>query len=155
MRKFFAVILMLMLVFPANAENTFVKQITIGRDGAGMTWYLTDYGVQHNTPYAVARKYYTSEGVKHETIEMLISRYSVPENRARSLYFTEYGYEYTSDGNQYAEIYRRHYDMMGDLVYSLEFNNSTGARRKYFLNVVKNSIMSKGYAYAVGRLKSK
>lgn len=153
MRKLLALFLVMMLVLPASAEDAFVKQITIGRDSAGQTWYLTDYGIDYNTPYAVARKYYTSEAVKYDTIEKLESRYSVPENVASTLYFTEYRYEYTPDGTQYAEVYRRHYDMMGKLIYGFEFNNSSGANRKYFVKVVGNSIMSKGYSYAMGRNK--
>ena len=153
MRKFFAVILVMMLVVPAAAEDAFVKQISIGRDGSGMTWYLTDYGIDNNTYYAVARKYYTSAAVKNDTIERLISRNRVPEKKANTLYLTEYRYEYTSDGKQYAEIYRVHYDMQGREIYRIDFDNSTSARRKHYINVVKNSIMSKGYAYASGRLK--
>lgn len=153
MRKVFALILVLMLAIPASAEDAFVKQISIGRDGTGMTWYLVDYGVDYDTPYAVARKYYTSEAVKTDTIERLISRNRVPEAKAKMLYFTEYRYEYTSDGSQAAEVYRRHYDMLGNLIFKIDFDNSTGARRKHYVKVVKNSIQSKGLSYALGRLK--
>lgn len=153
MRKFFAALLILTACLPAFAEDAFVKQITIGRDRAGLTWYLTDYGSNYSTPYAVARKYYTSEAVKAETIELLVSRYSVPERKANSLYFTEYRYEYTSDGSQYAEVYRRHYDMLGNEILAFEFDNSSQARQKYFINVVKNTIQSKGIAYALGQLR--
>lgn len=153
MRKFFAVIFILMLTLPAGAEDAFVKQIQIGRDGAGMTWWLIDYGVNYNTPYAVAREYYTSEAVKNDTVEKLISRYSVPEGTAQKLYFTEYRYEYTSDGSQSSEVYRRHYDMLGNLIYSFDFDNTTESRRKSFVNVRKNTIQSKGLAYAVGNLR--
>ena len=153
MRKLLALVLVIMLVLPASAEKAFVKQVTIGRDSAGQTWYLTDYGVDYNTPYAVARKYYTSEAVKYDTIEKLESRYNVPESRASALYFTEYKYEYTPDGKQYSEVYRMHYDMMGKLIYGFEFDNSSGAKRKYFVKVTGNSIMSKGYSYAMGTVK--
>ena len=152
MRKFLAVVLVLMLAVPAFSEDAFVKQVQIGRDGAGMTWWLIDYGVDYNTPYAVARKYYTSEAVKTNTIEQLISRNRVPEKKAKGLYFTEYRYEYTPDGSQVAEAYRGHYDMLGNEIFKINFDSSTGARRKYFVKVVKNSIQSKGLAYAMGIL---
>ncbi len=153
MRKFFAVVLVLMLAVPAFAEDAFVKQVQIGRDGSGMTWWLIDYGSDYDSYYAVARKYYTSEAVKSDTIEKLISRNRVPEKKAKALYFTEYRYEYTADGSQYAQSYVRHYDMLGKLIYKIDYDNSTGARRKYFVKVVKNSIQSKGLAYAMGKIK--
>lgn len=147
MRKFLAVLLVLfVMAVPAFCEDSFVKQVQIGRDRAGLTWYLTDYGVDYNTPYAVARKYYTNEAAKEEQIELLMSRYSVPERQARGLYFTEYKYEYTTDGGQFAEVSRKHFDMLGNEIYSFE-------RGQSFSSVIKNSIMSKGYAYAVGKLR--
>ena len=147
MRKFFAVLLVLLIAaIPAYSEDAFVKQVQIGKDRAGLTWYLTDYGSDYSTPYAVARKYYTNQAAKREQIDLLISRYAVPDRQAQGLYFTEYRYEYTPDGRQFAEVSRRHFDMQGREIYGLERNAS-------FSNVVKNSIMSKGYAYAVGKLR--
>ncbi len=145
MRKFFAVLLVLLVfAIPACAEDAFSKQVQIGRDKAGLTWYLTDYG-NGSAPYAVARKYYTSAAPKTEQIEELMSRYSVSEKAAKSLYFTESRYEFSDDGTMYTEVYRKHFDMLGNEILGLVSSRSN--------RVVKNSIMSKGYAYAVGRLK--
>ena len=147
MRKFFAVVLVLLIsALPACAEDAFAKQVQIGRDRAGLTWWLTDYGTDYSAPYAVARCYYTNAAAKSDQINILTSRYSVPANRAQKLYFTEYRYEFTPDGSQFAEVSRAHYDMGGAQIYGFEM-------RKNFVDTVKNSIMSKGYAYATGKLK--
>lgn len=154
MRKIFVVFLAVFVcALSAFADDAYVKQVNIGQDKSGMTWYLLDYGTKKNTPYAVARKYYTSDTVKSETIELLTSRYSVPEAKAQRLYFTEYKYEYSPDGKQYAEIYRKYYDVAGEEIYSIRFNKKSGARKKHFVKVVKNTIQSKGAAYALGVLK--
>ena len=154
MRKFFVVMMLLATMLTAAfAEEAFDKQVSLGRDRSGMTWWLTDYGINGSTPYAIARKYYTGEAGRAEMIEMLTSRYSVKPKKANGLYFTEYRYEYTSDNERVAEVYRRHYDMNGKLIYSLEFDGSSSAREKTFVNVVKNTIQSKGLAYATGKLK--
>ena len=150
MRKFVAVVVLLLLVSSAFAEEAFDKQVKIGRDRSGMTWWLVDYGMNASTPYAIARKYYTGEAGRTETIEILTSRYSIKPKRANALYFTEYRYEYTSDNERVAEVYRKHYDMNGKLIYSLDFSNESS---KTYVNVVKNTIQSKGLAYATGKLK--
>ena len=158
MRKFFLMSLLVSSIIAAIAsssfaEDTYAKQINLGQDGSGMTWYLLDYGVKKDKPYAVARKYYTSNLVKEETIDILISRYSVSESKAAQLYFTEYKYEYTPDGKSYAETYRKYYDVRGNEIFKLVFSNKKGARKKHFVNVVKNTIQSKGAAYALGVLR--
>ena len=80
-----------------------------------MTWYLLDYGKNDaGIPYAISRKYYTNATIKNETIELLMSKFGLSPEVAGSLYFTEYGYEYTPDGTQYAMTYLRHYDMLGN-----------------------------------------
>ena len=153
MRKFLVVVVLLLVVSSAFAEDAFDKQIKLGRDGAGMTWWLVDYGINASTPYAVARKYYTGEAGRAETIELLTSRYSVKPKRAKALYFTEYRYEYSADNERYAEVSRKHYDMNGKLIYGFEFNGKTSASEKTYVNVVKNTIQSKGLAYATGKLR--
>lgn len=154
MRKLFVVVIaVLACAGLALADDAYVKQVNIGQDKSGMTWYLLDYGTKKNIPYAVARKYYTSDMIKSETIELLTSRYSVPETKAQRLYFTEYKYEYSTDGRQYAEIYRKYYDVAGEEIYGIRFNKRSGARSKHFIKVVKNTIQSKGAAYALGVLK--
>ena len=149
MRKFFVVLFMFALVSCAFAEDAFDKQVSIGRDRAGMTWYLIDYGKESSVYYAVARKYYTSEAGKNETIEILTSRYSVKESKAKKLQFVEYRYEYSSDQARYAEVSRKYYDGRGNLLCGLEF---TGTKKTY-VKVVKDTIQSKGLAYATGKLK--
>ena len=134
------------------AEDTYAKQINLGKDNSGMTWYLLDYGIEKDKPYAIARKYYTSKYVKQETIELLVLLYSIPEIQAGQLYFAEYKYKYTPDGKSYAEVYRKYYDIRGNEIFELVFNAKKGARKKHFINVVKNTVQSKGAAYALGVL---
>ena len=154
MRKVFVtIVLLLAAVTSACSEDAFVKQVTIGKDRAGMTWYLTDYGADASGYYSVARKYYTNEAGKSETVELLTSRYSIPQRKAANLYFTEYRYEYTSDGTRCAEVYRGYYDLLGNELLRIDFDDSSSARRRNYINVVKNTIQSKGLAYATGRLK--
>ena len=156
MRKLLVVVLLLATTFTAAfAEDAFEKQVKIGRDKSGMTWWLIDYGFTSSNPYAIARKYYTSEAGREEAIDILTSRYSVKQKKAESLYFTEYRYEYTSDYERVAEVYRRYYDQKGRLICGLEFDGSTSAQKKTYTKVVKNSIQSKGLAYATGKLKKK
>ena len=154
MRKFLvSIVLLLMASTLACAEDAFTKQIALGRDRAGMTWYLTDYGTDSSGLYAIARKYYTNDDGKASAVEMLTSRYSIPPRRAANLYFVEYRYEYTPDEIRYAEAYRKYYDLLGNELFSIEFDDSSSPMRKVFINVTKNTIQSKGLAYAVGRLK--
>ena len=152
-KLFISVMLLLVASTSACAEDAFTKQVSIGRDRAGMTWYLTDYGTNSSGFYAVARKYYTDNAGKASTVELLTSRYSISARKANNLYFTEYMYEYTPDEMRYAEVYRKHYDLLGNELVSVEFDDSSTAKRKVFVNVRKNTIQSKGLAYAVGRLK--
>ena len=154
MRKFFiTVVVLCVAAVSVCAEEALMNQVRIGKDSAGMTWFLTEYGTNNAGFYAVARKYYSNAAVRSSTIELLTSRYSVSERRAEDLYFTEYRYEYTSDGLRYAEVYRRFYDSTGHKIMGIEFDGSSTARRKTFVNVVKNTIQSKGLAYASGRLR--
>ena len=166
MRKLFMIVVVMLCVAVTSAwaytpypdeelskkDESFEKQITIGTDSSGMTWYLIDYGPNRSGFYAVARKYYTNRNLKASTVDTLISRFSVPERIAKDLFFTEYRYEYTADGLRYAEAYRRYYDSYGNKIIGLEFDGRSTARRKTFINVVKNTIQSKGLAYASGRL---
>lgn len=94
------------------------KQKNLGQDANKMQWYLLDYGKNDaGIPYAVSRKYYTNTTVKNETIELLMSKFGISPEVAGSLYFTEYGYEYTPDGKQFAVAYLRHYDMLGNEIH--------------------------------------
>ena len=117
MKKFVICALLLGLLV-ALASPVFAwdasKQRDLKQDANKMQWYLLDYGKDSaDIPYAVARKYYTNATIKNETIELLMSKFGLSPEVAGSLYFTEYGYEYTPDGKQYAMTYLRHYDMLG------------------------------------------
>ena len=119
MKKFLACVLLLGLVV-ALSSPVFAwdasKQKALGQDKNKMTWYILDYGKDSaGVPFAVSRKYYTNTTIKNETIELLMSKFGLSPEVAGSLYFTEYGYEYTPDGKQYAMTYLRHYDMLGNV----------------------------------------
>ncbi len=118
MKKFVVCALLLGLLV-ALASPVFAwdasKQKDLKQDANKMQWYLLDYGKDSaDIPFAIARKYYTNATIKNETIELLMSKFGLSPEVAGSLYFTEYGYEYTPDGKQYAMTYLRHYDMLGN-----------------------------------------
>jgi hypothetical protein len=131
------------------------KQKDLGSDSVRMRWYLLDYGKEGNVPYAVARKYYTSEAVKQQTIDLLMSKYGLAPELAGSLYFTEYRYEYTPDGKQFAVTYLRHYDMQGEEIYGTVYDNSSEAAKKVFAPVDPKHATGKGSAFAVPKAASK
>jgi hypothetical protein len=125
------------------------KQKNLGQDSVKMQWYLLDYGKEGNVPYAIARKYYTSESVKQQTIDLLMSKYGLAPDLAGSLYFTEYKYEYTPDGKQFAVAYLRHYDMQGEEIYGTVYDGSSEAAKKVFAPIDPKHATGKGSALAV------
>ena len=128
------------------------KQKTLGQDKNKMTWYLLDYGKDENgTLFAVSRKYYTNPTVKNETIELLMSKFGLSPEIAGSLYFTEYGYEYTEDGKKFAMTYLRHYDMLGNEIHGTVYDGSTETNAKTFAPIPAGSTPAKGAAYAMGK----
>ena len=127
------------------------KQKNLGQDHIKMQWYLLDYGKQDNVLFAISRKYYTNTSVKQQTVDLLMSKYSLSPEVAGSLYFTEYGYEYTPDGKQFAVTYLKHFDMLGNEIYGTVFDNSSEATKKVFAAVTPNSTPGKGLAYAQGK----
>ncbi|MBR1671827.1 MAG: hypothetical protein IJ702_02770 [Fretibacterium sp.] len=127
------------------------KQKNLGQDHVKMTWYLLDYGKNNDTPYAIARKYYTNTAIKDETVDLLMSKFGLSPEVAGSLYFTEYGYEYTPDGKQFAVTYLRHYDMLGNEIYGTEYDNSSEATMKTFAAIDPKHAAGKGAAYALGK----
>lgn len=128
------------------------KQKNLGQDGNKMTWYLLDYGKDSaGIPYAISRKYYTNTTIKNETIELLMSKFGISPEVAGSLYFTEYGYEYTPDGKQFALTYLRHYDMLGNEIHGTVYDNSSEDTQKTFSAVPAGSTPAKAAAYAVGK----
>ena len=126
------------------------KQKALGQDKNKMTWYLLDYGKDANgVPYAISRKYYTNTTIKNETIELLMSKFGISPEVAGSLYFTEYGYEYNKEGNQFALTYLRHYDMLGNEIHGTEYG--TEENPKTFAGIPAGSTPAKGAAYALGK----
>ena len=160
MKKFAVSVLLIALIaamsVPALAWDA-SKQKALGQDKNKMTWYILDYGKDSaGIPFAVARKYYTNATIKNDTIELLMSKYGISPEVAGSLYFTEYGYEYTPDGNQFAQTYVRHYDMLGNEIHGTVFDNSSEDTQKNFvaLSAVAGSTPAKGAQYALGKTVS-
>ncbi len=157
MKKFVVFALLIALIaalsVPAMAWDA-SKQKELGQDRNKMTWYILDYGKDSNgVPFAVARKYYTNTTIKNETIELLMSKFGISPEVAGSLYFTEYGYEYTADGKQFAQTYVRHYDMLGNEIHGTVYDDSTEATKKNFiaLSAVAGSTPAKAANYVFGR----
>ncbi|MBR4196138.1 MAG: hypothetical protein IKQ95_05435 [Synergistaceae bacterium] len=157
MKKFTVCALILGLValmaVPSFAWDA-AKQKQLGQDKNKMTWYILDYGKDANgVPFAVSRKYYTNPTIKNDTIELLMSKFGLSPEKAGSLYFTEYGYEYTPDGKQFAQTYVRHYDMLGNEIHGTVYDDSSEATKKEFiaLSAVAGSTPAKAAQYALGR----
>lgn len=155
MKKFVVCALLLGLLV-AVASPVFAwdaaKQKDLGQDANKMKWWLLDYGKDSNgVPYAISRKYYTNQTIKNETIELLMSKFGISPEVAGSLYFTEYGYEYTPDGKQFAVTYLRHYDMLGNEIHGTVYDDSSEATAKTFIAVPAGSTPAKGVNYALGR----
>jgi hypothetical protein len=131
------------------------KQKNLGQDSLKMQWYLLDYGKENDIPYAIARKYYTSESVKQQTIDLLMSKYGLAPDLAGSLYFTEYRYEYTPDGKQFAVTYLRHYDMQGEQIYGTVYDGSSEAAKKVFAPIDPKHATGKGAALAIPKAPAK
>ena len=131
---------------PALAWDS-AKQKSLGQDASKMTWYLLDYGKNGNVPFAIARKYYTNATIKNETIDLLMSKYGLAPDVAGSLYFTEYGYEYSPDGKKFAMTYLRHYDMLGNEIQGTTYEGDN----KTFAPIDPKHAVGKGAAYALGK----
>ena len=154
MKKFVVCALLLGLlvavVSPALAWDA-AKQKDLGQDANKMKWWLLDYGKNEaGVPFAVSRKYYTNQTIKNETIELLMSKFGISPEVAGSLYFTEYGYEYTPDGQQYAMTYLRHYDMLGNEIHGTVYEGED----KTFASVAaagKKHAVYQGATLALGK----
>ena len=120
------------------------KQVYLGLDHIGMLWYIVDYGIKEDgTPFAVTRRYYTNEHIRQEIVGLLITNFGHSEEVAGSLYFTEYGYEYTQDGRQFALTYVRHHDQLGGYIHGTVFDGSCESSTRTYSDVVPT--------HAVGR----
>ena len=156
MKKFVVFALLLALVTalasPVMAWDA-AKQKNLGQDKNKMTWYLLDYGKDETgTLFAISRKYYTNTTIKNETIELLMSKFGLSPEVAGSLYFTEYRYDYTPDGKQFAMKYLRHYDMLGNEIHGTEYG--TDDNPLTFTANPAGSTPAKGAAYALGKTPS-
>ena len=130
------------------------KQKNLGQDHVKMQWYILYYGTKADgTPFSVARKYYTNEKIKQDTVDLLMSKFGYPPEVAGSLYFTEYEFEYTKDGKQFATTYLRHYDMLGNEIHGTVYDDSSDAAKKVFAAVDPNSTPGKGVALAIPKKK--
>ena len=153
MKKFTMCALLLGLVI-ALASPVFAwdesKTKDLGRDGNNMQWWLLEYGKNaEGKNYAITRKYYTNAKIKNETIELLMSKFGTSPEVANSLYFTEYGYEYTDDGKQFAMTYLTHYDRLGNEIHGTVYDDSSEATKKNFLGIT--GIPAKAASYVFGR----
>ncbi len=148
MKKFVVLALLAAVVasaVPAMAWDS-NKQKALGQDPNKMTWYILDYGMNGGIPYAVSRKYYTNQTEKDKTIELLMSKFSISPEIAGSLYFTEYGYEFTPDGKQFAVTYLRHYDMLGNEIHGTVYE---GENKEF--NAVSGFVLPKASNLALGK----
>ena len=126
------------------------KQKNLGLDHVKMQWYIFDYGVREDgTPFAVARKYYTNDEIRNETIKLLMSKFGYSAEQAGKLNSTEYGYEYTKDGKQFAVMYLLHCEQDGQEIHRTIFDDSAEDKKKVFAAVNPNHAVGKALALAV------
>ena len=147
------VAMLTVIVYPAMAWDA-AKQEDFGLDKNGMHWWLLDYGKDETSgaPFAIVRKYYSNKKVKEETVELIMSKFGISGEIAGSLYFTEYGYEYTEDGKQFALTYLCHYDMLGHEIRKTEYG--TDDNPKTFSAIPAGSTPAKAAVYIFGKSKS-
>ena len=133
-----------------DAEFAPEKQTYLGLDHVGMLWYIMDYGISEDgTPFAVTRRYFTNESIRQEIIEILISRFGHLPDVAETLYFTEFGYEYTPDGRQFAVTYIRHRDQLGNDIHGTVNDDSCENTRRTFADVVHDHAVGRALALAL------
>lgn len=122
--------------------------VNFGKDANKMQWYLVNYGKEGDARFAVARKYYTNPDEKQKTVDLIVKKFAIEQEKAAGLYFTEYRYEYSADGKQFALAYINHYDMLGNIIKSTEYQGSD----RVFSTMSKGMIPLKAYDYASGKL---
>ena len=154
MKKFVvcALLLGLMAAFAAPVFSwDRAKLEELGFDSKNMQWFLLDYGKNEaGVPFAISRKYYTNNVIKNNTIELLMSKFGISPEKASSLSFTEYGYEYNADGTQYAMTYLRHCDMLNEPIHETVYEGAN----KTFESVAyagRNHAVFKAAAFALGK----
>lgn len=113
------------------------RQIYLGKNHVNMLWFILDYGTNEDgTHFSVARKYYTNREIWQETVELLMSNFGHSAELAGSLHFTEFEFEYTEDGRQFATTSLRHFDMLGNEIHGTVWDNSSPDRMKTFSPIV-------------------
>ena len=122
--------------------------VNFGKDANKMQWYLVNYGKEENTAFAEARKYYTNPDEKLKTADLLATKFGIEKERASELYFTQYRYVYSADGKQFALASIQHYDMLGNIIHSTEYEG----KDRVFYAMSKGMIPLKAYDYASGKL---
>jgi len=126
------------------------RQAYLGLDHVGMLWYIMDYGIREDgTPFAVTRRYFTNEDIRQEIIEILISRFGHLPEAAGTLYFTEFGYDYTQDGRQFTITYIRHRDQLGNDIHRTINDDSCENTRRVFAYVVHDQAVGRALALAM------
>ena len=123
------------------------KQRYLGQDHVNMLWYILDYGEKEDgTPFGVARRYYTNLEIKQHTAELLMDKFGYSAEFAGSLYFTEYEFEYTEDGQQFATTYLGHYDMLGNEIHGTVYDDSSEDTQKVFVPLDPNHASGRALA---------
>ena len=154
--KKFVVVLLLTAVVASSALSAAAAEVPkskdLGLDHVKMKWWIYDYGARDGRPFVVARKYYTNESIKQNTVDLLMSKFGISPEVASALYGTEYGYEYTQDGKQFAVTYLLHFTQNGEVIHRTIFDNSSAATKKAFVSVPPSNVMlapANGAALAV------
>ncbi|NLM71244.1 MAG: hypothetical protein GX181_04680 [Synergistaceae bacterium] len=142
-----AVVCLFVLLVSGLAASADIQPVNFGQDHIKMQWYLVNYGSDNGVLFANARKYYTNPTVKEETIQLIVEKFGTDQEVADGLYFTEYGYVYSSDGKSFAVTYINHYDMLGGVIRSTEYDESS----REFIGMSKEMIPFKAYQYASGK----
>jgi len=141
------------LEYAIYTEFAAERQVYLGMDHVGMLWYIMDYGIRENgTPFSVTRRYFTNETIRQEIIEILMDRFDIPPEIANTLYFTEFGYEYTQDGTQFAFTYIRHRDQLGNDIHGTIFDNSSEDSMRTYASVVHDHALGRALALALATL---
>ncbi len=122
--------------------------VNFGKDANKMQWYLVNYGKDGEESFAVARKYYTNPDEKQKTVDLIVTKFGIEQEKASGLYFTEYRYVYSADGKQFALAYINHYDMLGNVIKATEYAGTD----RVFYTMTKDMIPYRAYAYASGKL---
>lgn len=131
--------------------NTAPAPVNFGQDANKMQWYLVNYGKDGDDCFACTRKYYTNPDVKKETVDLIVEKFAIDEQTAGNLYFTEYGYIYSPDGKEFALTYVSHYDMLGNVIKSTEYDSPS----REYVKMSKEMIPFKAHPYATGKLPAK